>query len=105
MFSPSRFFDLRPVESSAHSAAAYVPIVMLSRGLAFLRTLAVAWLLGETGKYAFGLYQPALEFINPLVALVMFGAADVAERYVSRIQHQQGDAALRRWLLRRARRI
>ena len=51
----------------------------LDRALAFLRTLLVARILGEAGEEAFGYYQPALELVNPLVALALFGAADVAE--------------------------
>jgi hypothetical protein len=73
---------------------------MVSRALAFLRTLLVAHLLGETGKAAFGIYQPALEFINPLTALVMFGSADVAERYTAAFLRNAGPRALRSWLHR-----
>ena len=95
---PKQWFRIEPLAGPAASAAAYVPMVMVSRALAFLRTLLVARVLGEQGKPAFGLYQPALEFINPLVVLVMFGAADVAERYVARIERERGDAGLRAWL-------
>jgi hypothetical protein len=42
-----------------------------------------------------------LELVNPLVALVLFGAADVAERYVSQVERLQGAAGLRRWLWKR----
>ena len=94
----TQLFLIQPLATPARSAAAYVPWVMLSRALAFLRTLLVARLLGEAGKSAFGLYQPALEFINPLAALVMFGAADVAERYAAAMEKNLGPDGLRRWL-------
>lgn len=100
-----QLFSLEPVTTSGRSAATYVPWVMVSRGLAFLRTYLVARLLGQAGEGAFGLYQPALEIINPVVALVMFGAADVAERYVSQVQRTHGATGLRGWLLRQAGRI
>lgn len=99
------FFRIEPVDAPGAAAAAYVPWVMVSRGLAFVRTLLVARILGEAGKEAFGLYQPALELVNPLVALVLFGAADVAERYVSQVERQQGGAGLRQWIVRRWRRL
>src|SRR6185369_721480 len=85
-----RFFTIQPVERPGESALAYVPAVIASRGLAFLRLLLVARLLGAAGQRDYGLYRPALELINPLVALVMFGAADVAERYVAAIERQHG---------------
>jgi hypothetical protein len=100
-----KFFRIQPVSSSAESAAAYVPWVMVSRGLAFARTLLVARILGESGKEAFGLYQPALEFVNPLAALILFGAADVAERYVSIVETRQGGTGLRGWLWKRWQRL
>src|SRR3982751_4734051 len=96
-----KYFTIEPVSTPAASAAAYVPLVMVSRGLAFVRTLVVARILGDAGQAAFGVYQPALELINPLVALVMFGAADVAERYVSRVEREHGHDAVRSWLLRK----
>jgi len=97
-----QLFTIQTVATPGLSAAAYVPWVIVSRGLAFLRTLLVARLVSQ---YAFGLYQPALELINPLAALVMFGAADVAERYVSRVEHEAGRAGVRRWLWRQWRRV
>ncbi len=99
------FWSMNPVGAPGAAAVAYVPWVMVSRGLAFLRTLLVARLLGEAGKEAFGLYQPALELVNPLVALALFGAADVAERYVSQVERLQGPAGLRRWIAIRWRRL
>jgi hypothetical protein len=93
----SRLFDLTPMDRPGDSAAAYVPLVMVSRGLSFLRTLLVARILGKAGQEAFGLYQPAIEFINPLVALVLCGAADVSERYFSRVEQEQGRAAAKWW--------
>src|ERR1044071_6053506 len=99
------YFTIQPVGTPEASAAAYVPLVMVSRGLAFVRTLAVAAILGDAGQAAFGQYQPALEVINPLVALVMFGAADVVERYVSRVQREHGHAGMRQWLTRKALRV
>lgn len=100
-----KYFTIEPVVTPEASAVAYVPLVMVSRGLAFVRTLLVAGLLGKAGQVAWGLYQPALELINPLVALVMFGAADVAERYVARVQREHGHAGVRWWLTRKFLRV
>jgi len=95
----ARFIRMEPVISPGASARVYVPAVMGSRALAFLRTYLVARILGGLDAQ-FGAYQLALELTNPAVALVMFGAADVAERYVSRIERDGGHAGVRRWLLK-----
>jgi hypothetical protein len=100
MASLRQYFNVQPVDSPEASAAAYVPLVMVSRVLAILRTLVVARILGDAGQTAFGQYQPALELTNPLVALVLFGAGDVAERYVSRVQRERGELFLHQWLKR-----
>lgn len=98
---PPAFFAVNPVTSTASSALTYVPAVLLSRSLAFLRTLVVAWILArvhrstDQGLPAFGAYQAALEFTNLLVPLLMLGAGDVAERYLAHIEHHAGPAALR----------
>ena len=76
-------FTITPVERPSQAARVYVPVTLVNRALAALRFLVVAWLLGSAGKSAFGQYNVALETINWLVALVLFGVADVAERYVS----------------------
>jgi len=105
------FFTLRPLTSTASSALAYVPAVLVSRALAFVRTLCVAWILAKTWSPAhaqtlpaaadsqseFGLYQTSLEFINVLVPLLMLGAGDVLERYLSRMLRDQGPQALVSW--------
>ncbi len=94
-----RFFTLEPIKTPGAAARMYVPMVMASRGLALVRTYLVARLLGRQ-DYQFGLYQLALELANPLVAIVMFGAADAAERYVSRIERLEGHAGVVRFLRR-----
>jgi hypothetical protein len=95
-------FQVQPVASTATSALTYVPAVLLSRGLAFLRTLVVAWILarlaareggGDEGRVAFGAYQTALEFVNLFVPLLMLGAGDVVERYLGRIEREGGAGA------------
>jgi len=70
------------------AAVSYVPVVMVSRGLAFLRLLVVARLLGAAGKAEFGLYQPAQELVNWVVPVALLGLADVAERYASRFERE-----------------
>ena len=81
-----RYFTISHSSSPAHSASTYVPIVLVSRGLAFVRVLLVARLLGNAGQHEFGLYQLPLELINCFVPFVMLGCADVAERYASRFE-------------------
>ena len=83
-----RFFSIARSTTPGQSASTYVPIVILSRGLAFLRILLVARILGNAGQEEFGLYQPALELVNWLVPLVMFGLADVAERYAAKFEKE-----------------
>lgn len=75
---------IRVIESAARSARVYVPAVMATRGLSFVRVLVVAHVLGAAGQGEFGRYQLALEMVNVLVPLVMLGLGDVAERYISR---------------------
>src|SRR5262245_5810039 len=93
-----RYFAVEPIGTPGASAVAYVPVVMMARGLAFLRTLVVARILGEAGKGVFGVYQPALELVNPIVALVLFGASDVAERYVAGVEREHGRRGVLRWI-------
>src|SRR5580698_4705057 len=83
-----RFLTITPIATPGRSAASYVPFVVFSRGLSFLRFVLVARLLGDLRQREYGLYQPALEFINWIVPLVMFGLADVAERYAVRFQRE-----------------
>jgi O-antigen/teichoic acid export membrane protein len=84
----SRFFSITPAGSVEGSAVSYAPLVIFSRGLSFVRVLVVAKLLGDAGQREFGVYQPALEFINWLVPMVMLGMGDVAERYAARYQRE-----------------
>jgi len=77
------FFQIKGLDTAGAAARVYVPVVLLTRALALARLLVVGWLLGEAGKAEFGVYQPALECINWLTPLVMFGLGDVAERYAS----------------------
>jgi O-antigen/teichoic acid export membrane protein len=98
-------FTINPVSSAGASAAAYVPALVAARGLAFLRFLIIARVLGDAGKHEFGLYRPALEFMNLLVAVVMFGAADVAERYVAWVERDRGRRGLSAFLRRQAGRL
>ncbi len=93
-----RYFTISAITTPGASVAAYVPFLLAARGLAFFRLLLVAKILGDVGQHEYGLYRPAQELINPLVALVMFGAADVAERYASWIEKKEGGAGLGRWL-------
>ncbi len=97
-----RFFSIERVVTPGASAASYVPLVVAARGLSFVRLLVVARLLGAAGKAEFGLFQPAQELINWIVPLVLFGLADVAERYASRIEREGGGdgggGRLRGWL-------
>ena len=97
-----RYFQIQAVTTPGASAASYVPIVIASRGLAFLRLLVVARLLGAAGKAEFGLYQPALEVINWVVPVVLFGLADIGERYAS---HFEREGRLRWWLQRQVLRL
>jgi O-antigen/teichoic acid export membrane protein len=97
-----RYFQIHAVTTPGASAASYVPIVIASRGLAFLRLLVVARLLGAAGKAEFGLYQPALEVINWIVPVVLFGLADIGERYAS---HFEREGRLRWWLQRQVLRL
>jgi len=83
-----RYLTITHSATPTHSATTYVPIVLFSRGLAFLRVLLVARILGNAGQSEFGLYQLPLELINFFVPLVMLGLADVAERYASHYQKQ-----------------
>jgi O-antigen/teichoic acid export membrane protein len=83
-----RYFQIQAVTTPGASAASYVPVVIASRGLAFLRLFIVARLLGAAGKAEFGLYQPALEVINWIVPIVLFGLADIGERYASRFERE-----------------
>jgi O-antigen/teichoic acid export membrane protein len=99
---PKRYFQIQAVTTPGASAASYVPIVIVSRGLAFIRLLIVARLLGAAGKAEFGLYQPALEVINWIVPLVLFGLADIGERYAS---HFEREGRLRWWLQRQLLRL
>lgn len=79
---------IEPISQHTQATRVYVPITLINRGLAAVRLLAISWLLSSAlGKATFGQYQVALETINWLVALVMFGAADVAERYVSAAEY------------------
>jgi hypothetical protein len=71
---------------------------LAARALSFLRLLLVAKILGDLRAHEYGLYRPALELTNPLVALVMFGAADVAERYASAVERSSGGPGLARFL-------
>ena len=98
----ARFAAVVPVASAGQAAAVYVPLLLATRALAFVRLLAVAWLLGEAGKREFGLYPPALELINLLVPLVLLGLSDVAERYAAQFERQ---GQLRKWLRRQVRRL
>jgi O-antigen/teichoic acid export membrane protein len=98
----TRYFHITPLTTSGSSAAAYVPVVVVSRGIAFLRLLLVARLLGAAGKAQFGLYQPALELINWLVPVALFGLADIAERYAS---HFEREGRLAGWLRRQYTRL
>src|SRR4051794_16645693 len=100
MLSPKSYLLIRPLATPGASAMAYVPMVVVARALSFLRTLLVARILAAEGQQVFGYYQPALELVNPIVALVLFGASDVAERYVSRLERDHGHTGLRGWLVR-----
>lgn len=96
-----RLFTFSRADTPGESAATYVPIVLLSRGLAFLRFYLVVRILGNVGKPEFGLYNPAIELINWLVPLVMLGLSDVAERYAARFEKEARlPAALKRHLFR-----
>ncbi|MEI7767122.1 MAG: hypothetical protein WCJ97_06755, partial [Phycisphaerae bacterium] len=53
------------------------------RGLGLLRTFAVLWLLGKAGTLAFAHYQTALEWINWLVPLGLWGGQQLAERFTA----------------------
>ena len=92
-----RYFQIEPVATPGGAAASYVPVVFVSRGLAFLRLLVVGRLLGVAGKVEFGLYQPAQELVNWIVPIALFGLADVAERYAARFEKE---GRLRPWLRR-----
>ncbi|MCL2639863.1 MAG: hypothetical protein FWD53_03365 [Phycisphaerales bacterium] len=96
-----RYFTISHSTSTVHSASTYVPIVLVSRVLTFLRVLLVARILGNAGQQEFGLYQLPIELINFFVPLVMLGLADVAERYASHFEkHDQLLPAIRRHLRR-----
>ena len=86
-------FTIAAVEEPGAAARIYVPVTLANRALAPLRLLVVAWLLADAGKSAFGQYNIYLEIINWLVALVLWGLADVAERYVSAAGHEGQTAA------------
>jgi O-antigen/teichoic acid export membrane protein len=92
-----RYFRIEPVATPGGAAVSYVPAVVASRALAFVRLLLVGRLLGAAGKVEFGLYQPAQELVNWIVPITLFGLADVAERYASRFEKEQ---RLRPWLRR-----
>jgi len=98
----TRFFSITTAATPGASALSYVPLVVFSRGLAFVRVLLVAKILGDAGQREFGIYQPALELINWLVPLVMFGLGDVAERYAGRFERE---GRLAWWLRRQALRL
>lgn len=95
----SRFFTIEPATTPGASAVSYVPFVFLSRGLAFVRLLVIARLVTAS---EFGLFQPAQELINFAVPIVLFGLADVAERYASRMEKE---GRLRTWLTHQYRRL
>jgi hypothetical protein len=97
----SRYITITPVGGAGQAAAVYVPLLLATRGLAFVRLLVVAWLLGEAGKREFGLYPPALELTNLLVPLVLLGLSDVAERYASRFEHEGRLGPFLGWQMRR----
>lgn len=79
---------IAPLASPGQAARLYVPLTLFNRALGFLRILLVASILGNAGKPVFGQYRLALEAINWLTALVLFGLADVAERYAAEFERR-----------------
>jgi O-antigen/teichoic acid export membrane protein len=78
------YLTIRPVETRIGAMRAYVPLVLWNRGVAFLRLLLVAKILGAAGKPEFGRFQIALEFINWIVPLALLGTDSIAERYAAK---------------------
>ncbi len=95
------FLKVTPVETRGQALRAYVPLVLWNRGVAFLRILLVARILGEVGKAEFGRYNISLEFINWIVPVVMLGVDSIAERYAGRHQREGNLAAFLNGHLRR----
>ena len=79
-------FLLSPLTSASAATLRYVPIMVLTRTMAFARFLLVAWLLGDRGTAEYGRYQISLEITNWGVPLILFGLADVAERYAAQFE-------------------
>jgi O-antigen/teichoic acid export membrane protein len=78
------FLTIRPLETRVGAMRAYVPLLLWNRGVAFLRLLLVAKILGAAGKPEFGRFQIAIEFINWIVPLALLGTDSIAERYAAK---------------------
>lgn len=95
------YLTIKPLDSRAGALRVYVPLLLANRGMAFLRLLLVAGILGASGKREFANFQIGLEFINWLVPVILLGVDSIAERYAARQQATGHLASFLRQHLRR----